>query len=1768
MAVWSHDGQTFPYFSCLPYTTETQEERLARLSIVVDALEHALASEDWPRALYWNTELRDWLSLKFRMPQELRIRLIRIYYELITAFGIDSRPHARFMTTFLTLTKRRDIDIELDWRRLWLVIKRILVPSGELIIRAVDAEDLYHLKTLIHAQGYFPLSATEEMLTEFLPLFQTSDLDDAFLCLYLVCGFLPTKSYAHVDRVMPTIFHLWNLLGSSHVADAVIIEFLSRWSRDAFLSGQRGNLLTDTQLDYLFTHLLRLMKIPVGNSTGGSHKSTDAYAKSIFFNRKYTTAKDVARLLVYMLPDDRVYARLQTFIDATENFFHPSNSGAWITPLASVLYELVTFYQLRKNREESGEYQSPENIGPGDRLVDILLKVTFMATYNRSGDVQNLAQAALQGLAMLAPDKVIPGALKRIYPSLQGLVEAHRTAVSLHDLGNLTSVLVVHPRWRTHLTTLVTLALPGIDANDLGKTSMTLMFLTQVAHAVSIEDVSTDGDISRAQQVVERDLQLLEEDATDFGPGDLEDTRSSTAAWRDIVSMLLDRIFILLQNLPPTTSSSSGESQAQNELICAMTPICVALSDELFDLACRKVVDFCQGHTLYNVADTMSGVVNALCKARPHKTWHAFFGPLTASIRSEVLDNHAGSTRSGGADILPRDRGLVWYIRCLEGLVDAGGPELIAHRKELRELVSFLMGNCVSQATEFIGILVSSYLEGLVETYPTDHRRLVAEEVGGAVTGIESWGRLTPANALRITWHRASDEELAEATEFFISTASDVIAGIDEAIETSRASAGKVRQEWSDVIVSRLSYLENLLAGATELFESSRAFRSDEEVSLDNLQYTSVYPYGRRVPERARLDAFRDSIGLSLHKWHNYLTAHHADDVLCFDVLLLVFKTWFGNVGYQRADGSQSKLTNIYVEDIAQFKVPGRRKAYPRPYLVRRALLYHVQRTKHATLTVDVTPTHRLLLEDLQQTSIGAYTEIRAIAQSALNMALRSVADVRSSVIPFFLDALDSSDQEIVKGALYTLSGKGIKSFIGRSEYFPRLLRKLVLLSNADKPSMMLPVKQAYLECALKSRPPPPVCVYEKDELSVKSDIVGRDSERQAALRADLVELARSADWRIAGAAMSSLGASVSSLGLPLSSEVATLTFSMAISDHPALRTIAGAQINHFLGLCWLRVLAGGDLTRAATEELLVPGRQIVSASEADGQLRDTRVGWLVWPDEVEIFKPGPSPEVDAETAKIFADLGPTVSLDWFVRLVGFWREEPKEGHGKFRTHVAHFLRLFFVCTRRMTGAVTLEQARPLITELCGRDQPHFHQRVGAEMLAGAMGSLRYESEEYAAETMSWCTELLKDVLHTGLTPENLSYWQSCVTTTLRHRDARRFANLVPLLLTLADLDDTSAFAASARLSVLRKAIGAIGWRFVGGDLASQLARHLAHPYKRVRDEIGKTLSLLWASRPRGYKNVPDLLDACAGKDFGVAAYPPSPALRECMQATFSQLAIWRSERPPGAEQPTAYTTGCKTTLAWLSCGIDSTEVHQLLPFVPTLILPELLHMLDVKEDHDLLVLAVNLFKALSNAVYPPEQVHPMSQSLVEIMTTHKQWHHRLRVMAILQVFYYRNVFYIGVADRQAILDAVVLLLSDAQLEVREGAASTLSGMIRASSTQRDETIDRLIRLFQSQLDRAPVSRSQQAILARHAPILGLSALVSAFPYDSPPLWLPEVLARLARSADNPHPIGASIKRVLASFKKTHNDTWHIDQKAFTQEQLDDLAEPSHTYFA
>lgn len=116
--------RTFPYFDYLPYKTEDQSEREENLNICLKHLYIAVSAGDFaPGAVHWTREIRGWLQLKFDLPRSTRVKLVKLYYELALAPGLDPLVAERFASMFMVLTKYAKATL------LWVIIQSILTDG-------------------------------------------------------------------------------------------------------------------------------------------------------------------------------------------------------------------------------------------------------------------------------------------------------------------------------------------------------------------------------------------------------------------------------------------------------------------------------------------------------------------------------------------------------------------------------------------------------------------------------------------------------------------------------------------------------------------------------------------------------------------------------------------------------------------------------------------------------------------------------------------------------------------------------------------------------------------------------------------------------------------------------------------------------------------------------------------------------------------------------------------------------------------------------------------------------------------------------------------------------------------------------------------------------------------------------------------------------------------------------------------------------------------------------------------------------------------------------------------------------------------------------------------------------------------------------------------------------------------------------------------------------------------------------------------------------
>ncbi|KAF2866929.1 hypothetical protein BDV95DRAFT_503896 [Massariosphaeria phaeospora] len=1905
--------RTFPYFEYLPYETEDQAEREGNLDTCLKHLYIAVSAGDFaPGAVHWTREIRGWLSLKFDLPLSTRVKLVKLYYELALAPGLDYLVAERFASMFMVLTKRKHYlrpgkHLTLDWRPLFRELKLFVLPteSGATFPNNVKRNIRTLTKMCTFAQYYFDPNEIPHMFDEILPFFSTSFSEGAFVVAGLLNLLLPTlpapeeKPDLQPQEYLPTFFHLWSLVNRSKLFDVHFIDIFSRLARDSIPAAHvplsQYGIFTSEQSSLIITAALRLLEIPVGQATSPYSQTVDLGAGLAIMldrdQRKHPIAHSIARWIIMSLSpaclehEDSILSKLEGLIQAVETFYHPSNSGTWTKALAQLVYYLSDFFVMRWNREQNGEMEVPENRKLNDgikrRFVLCLREVTFMGIFAKSAHAVEHAQSTLQSLAFLEPNLILPGALQRIYPAMQGLVEVHRTISSIRALQMLSKTMARTKGYRCHVTTLLGLALPGIDANDLEKTMYTLAYVQGVCYTVPFHDLTqekntnggpsrdgaqspmeaADTDTGLAVRWITEQVERLEQAGGnieidyDEELSDREEEmilRSSTTGLAEFLISFLGRVFTLLENLPDASRvrSNSPEEHTVNALPAAFTPLLAALSPELFDMALDKIANFVTNHVIHQAKDAMAFICNALVKINPEKSLKRLLPHLLAGIRTEIEDNGAGSTRTTGTEVLPRDRGLVWNLSLLSMCVVHVGDAVLAWKDELFEIAEYMQQKCRGPTVHVSNFIHHLLLNSTV-TYTIDFSIYEPEELEKGLTS-SSWGRMVDAKNINIKWHAPSADETDYAVKLFQSQANNAVDALIALIQPNppikRDGTGK---DWSDEVSRNLTLLRLLTSGISVLFDprydmsegdsesdsgsdpdamdtegidddAGLGEAEDEEVK-PTFQYETGYPLKQSDANYKLIHELRHKIGETLHQVHQFLTTKQEDDVLCFNALYNAYRSWFIDVGIERSAHVLDRVTRLLTSDVGPFKSSGLRKQYPRPLLVRRANVYHLQRLRHNANPRPKTDLDARLLLDLAESSVSLYTEIRRTAQTANESAVKCILGARPLVVPPLLDALvkavAESDYPRIKGALFSLLFGSLAKTISRDWRFtPTLIKAFIEVTGADKPSVQKLASNATFQILDMGKALERMVILDKDVVeaiaftidAAEDDAVqqkvdkrrnyikkkrARIEGKKSDLSKELVEIGRTAHWK----KVSRTAAIIVNLGMRYdtiaSDEMVDLVTKGSIDPHPSLRGLyAGALVGLF-SVIQTRAITGHSYEKyllgeeEMADKISVPTKAddpnwteehlaMFSKPEAKYYVDFDYPGWLVWQKTMPAFLPNaPAIEFDDVETAVRKKIGKLLDRHWFSTYFAYMKQEPRDsGADRFRMSSAMMLTHAFDLVFCGMAIATFEDIKDLTQSVYSDGSDKHQHRATAEIMGALLSCAPDLKPDQRQEIWEYAFPIIRGIFQDGLTPENSGYWTTFLHVVLQSKDPRRGWPLVDWLASFRlDMNSNAAFKESSKIHLLQQCICDAGWHFqLEKPILEDFMQHLDHPYKGVREAMGQTIASIHRTRyHESYKDVASLIKAQKeSSSIGIRPYQPTEEYSTMIKEVFDRLEVWRGQRPAGQQTPSSYTSGGKTVLLWLDQTLTSYECIQLVKFFPDVFVEQLLHMMDIKEDPELQSLAYHVFRHLPNIPHRQGEDTDFIAALIRIGRTATSWHQRLRILINIQVIYFRRLFLMSASKQTEMFDCVSAMLGDVQLEVRMGAATTLSGMIRCSPIDlREPLVESLKGNFTRMLAKNPLPKGRvpgtptpehsKRILTRHAAVLGLGALIQAFPYLSPPpAWLPDVLATLARkAASDSGMVGKSVKSILADFKKTRQDTWHVDVKAFEQEQLEDL---------
>ncbi|KAJ3306661.1 hypothetical protein HDU76_004766, partial [Blyttiomyces sp. JEL0837] len=273
-----------------------------------------------------------------------------------------------------------------------------------------------------------------------------------------------------------------------------------------------------------------------GSGSNNAKKEIVPFAKFVVYTIFPETDDNAMVDDILRPPKTRTLEHLRALLQATESFFHPSNTGRWSVKLSVLVLTLATQFVSRWNKEQLPDCKTPSQcrLTPAIKreFVDIMKGVTFLSMFGKEATVMTFSNIALKHLAKLEPSIIIPSLVEKVYPALENLTQTHRTLSCLLNLGLTSFSFLDHdayPLGATHLLPLLNLSLPGIDMNDPVKTNSTLQFVSIVLMTVPLIDLT---ELPRDEKTMDVDDEYEEVSSL---------VRNSTADFESWVLQFVDR---------------------------------------------------------------------------------------------------------------------------------------------------------------------------------------------------------------------------------------------------------------------------------------------------------------------------------------------------------------------------------------------------------------------------------------------------------------------------------------------------------------------------------------------------------------------------------------------------------------------------------------------------------------------------------------------------------------------------------------------------------------------------------------------------------------------------------------------------------------------------------------------------------------------------------------------------------------------------------------------------------------------------------------------------------------------------------------------------------------------------------------------------------------------------------------------------------------------------------------------------------------------------
>ncbi|XP_035525217.1 proteasome activator complex subunit 4B [Morone saxatilis] len=1495
----------------------------------------------------------------------------------------------------------------------------------------------------------------------------------------------------------------------------------------------------------IFTRILRSLNLPVGVS-------------QMVAPRYLTNSYDIGHLVLWITallggPGNPAQKELTCLFNSIASFYHPSNHGRWQSRLMRLLQRLPASVVRRVHRERHAAPSWITLVPECQKLTDTdlqaftrsLIGATLLAMFSKTGSTD--AAYALQNLALLTPELAIPPVLEKTYAAMETLTEPHTLTATLSCMIGMARSLVSpnnhYPEGRAHVLPLLMGSLPGVDPNDFSKCMITFQFIATFTTLVPLVDCSSAPSRHSDLTEIEKDLCF------------------ASAEFEDFVLQFLDRCFALIDSSTLEQTRDEMETDTQTHL--------------------ESLVELGLSSTVNTILTQCSTEIYKLLKEKHDNTVL-----IAETVQQKKLLGKYNRVSQFAVEEFEALQDTLNLERDLRTEAENFARAMVVEQKQLKRQSQILMQSSFpSQALQEALSQVTRLTQDL-ETQRLEHQH-------------QDWGRAGDVAALGVCWHVPSQEE----ENFVFQLLSRLLHPELQRIKGHVSGDHPMSRE---ELLQSLAIVQHCLLGAGSMLPPlDGPHVSDLIPSMVNLGEIKLHI---GVDYDDSRENYRESICQTMRLLLHHILEHSEDDTKSLFVIIKIISDLMFFRGTHKKEFDSRWKSFTLVKKSMENRLHGK-KQHIRALLIDRVLLQHEMR-KLVVEGSEYKVVHQELLCNLLLLSTSTYSQVRSRAQNVLTAALGTYSFSYRDLIPRILQLLSpqhNGTRQQFKGALYCLlalhgsiSLPSARDWDCVGEVWLALVRcglsPTMTLEEAsigrlldditdrihrqhDTIGIYFTVSEGCVEVANliahSEKPTPclePPSVEELKEglqrQRIKNVVAARKYEK---LVNDLLDCLEDRDlpWKFEHMATDLLSLQLRD-DHPLPPDAVLFFTQGLIHDSISIRKVAiSAMAGVLKQLKRPRkkvAVKPSDISGIEDPEGVCGDREgnrwlqydsnnlPLSEEQWDTQpyVEKTHWGYYTWPREMMIHAASEKPKDDLTYEEMSE--GEKIIFEYFSdpefidQLIEFLSLEDRKGKDSFNPRRFCLFKGLF-CNY---GDVFLPLLWPHLEQLAS-DPHESSQRCVCEITAGLIRGSKLWSFSKVDRLWKLLCPLIRTAL-TNITVETYTDWGTCIATACEGRDPRKLHWLFELLMESPLSGEGGSFRDASLLYVLQGGLAQQQWRVseLLHRLLAYLEPKLTQVYKNVRERIGSVLTYIFMidvalpnTRPTSSPHVAEFV----------------PRVLERLKPLTSEPEIHNhvhEENTQETDERTQAVKLLKTVLKWLMASAGrtfTTPVQQQLQLLPLLfkIAP-----VEIDESYDEMKQdARTCLSLMSQGLLYPEHI-PLVLAALEEMASSRSWHARFSVLTYLQIMVFYNLFTLlsVPAEVLRIRKLVMQLLLDEQLEVRDMAGTTLSGLLQCQFFPLDSSLQtQLQTLSQTRLPKARGELASTDLVRRHAGVLGLSACILSSPYDVPE-WMPQILMDLSDHLNDPQPIEMTVKKTLSEFRRTHHDNWQEHRQCFTDDQL------------